>query len=290
MHIITGRAEWRAALDAHRLAGATVGFVPTMGALHEGHGSLVATAAGSCDVTAASIFVNPLQFGDAADLAAYPRVLEDDAALLDAAGCDLVFAPSVGEVYPGFPVLPSTLVTTKGAALGFEGAGRPGHFDGVATVLTKLFSLTGPCRAYFGEKDFQQVAVVRQVVEDLWLPVEVIACPTIRARDGLALSSRNRRLSDAGRAAATVLSAALVAAADRIAAGASVDEAEATMREVIAAEPMASLEYAVVVDPHDVAPVSRLAPGIPVRLLVVAEIEGVRLLDNMGAVPDAGLR
>ena len=290
MRIITGRAEWRDALDEQRRTGATVGFVPTMGALHEGHGSLVSTAATSCDVTAVSIFVNPLQFGEAADLAAYPSVLDDDASLLEETGCDLVFAPSVDEVYPGYPTLPTTIVTTKGAALGFEGAGRPGHFDGVATVLTKLFSLTGPCRAYFGEKDFQQVAVVRQVVEDLWLPVEVIACPTVRASDGLALSSRNRRLSDTGRTAATVLSRALERAADRIAAGASVAEAETMMREVIAAEPMATLEYAVVVDPDDLSPVSQLAPGIPVRLLLVAEIEGVRLLDNMGAVPDAGLR
>lgn len=290
MRVVTGRAEWRAALDEVRSRGERVGFVPTMGALHDGHASLVSRSVAAGDTTAVSIFVNPLQFGQPADLASYPRDLSADVEVLERAGCSLVFAPEVTEVYPDFPATPSTMVITGGAALPLEGAQRPGHFDGVATVLSKLFSLTGPCRAYFGEKDFQQVAVVRQVVDDLWLPVEIEACPTVRAADGLALSSRNARLSEKGRAAAPVIIRALSLGAERVAAGASPDEARAAMVSEVQAEPMATLEYAVIVDPVTFEEVTSFAPGIAVRLLMVAEIEGVRLIDNLGARPDGGLR
>ena len=290
MRVITGRAEWREALDEVRARDQQVGFVPTMGALHDGHASLVAQSVAAGDVCVVSIFVNPLQFGQRGDLTSYPRDLEADVDVLEQQGCSLLFAPEVDEVYPSFPEMPSTLVTTRGAALPYEGAHRPGHFDGVATVLTKLFSLTGPCRAYFGEKDFQQVAVVRQIVDDLWLPVEVVACPTVRADDGLALSSRNTRLSPRGRAAAPVIARALGIGAERIAAGAPPSEAHQAMVAEVEAEPMATLEYVAIVDPASFEEVERFAPGIEVRLLMVVEIEGVRLIDNRSARPDGGLR
>ena len=194
MRVIETRAAWRSACDEQRDASGCLGLVPTMGALHPGHLSLVAAARERCDAVAATIFVNPLQFGDPSDLERYPRPREADLELLEAAGCDLVFAPSVSEMYPRHPEPPTTSVVAAGAALGFEGGDRPGHFDGVVTVLTMLFSLSGRCCAFMGEKDFQQVAVTRQLVRDLELDVEVVGCPTVREADGLAMSSRNQRL------------------------------------------------------------------------------------------------
>jgi pantoate--beta-alanine ligase len=255
-----------------------------MGALHEGHGSLVAAARERCASVATTIFVNPLQFGQARDLETYPKTLDADLELLEAAGCDLVFAPSVTEIYPTFPVLPSTTVSVRGPALGFEGADRVGHFDGVATVVTLLFNLTGPCSAFFGEKDFQQFAVVRQMVADLGLPVEIVGCPTIRDVDGLALSSRNRRLSPEGRAAAPVLIAALEAGRASVERGEGAAAAVAAMERVVAAEELASLFYAAVVDPSTFEVSEELAAGAAARLLIAAEIDGVRLLDNVGAI------
>ena len=283
MEIISSAAAWRAALDAARGAGSRVGLVPTMGALHAGHASLVDAARADCGLVTASVFVNPLQFGDAADLAAYPRDLEADAELLSAHGCDVLFAPSVAEMYPRHPAPSLTTVHVVGAAEGFEGSDRPGHFDGMATVVTLLFNLAGPCRAYFGEKDFQQLAVVRQMVLDLGQPVEVVGCPTARAADGLALSSRNARLSPAGRAAAPVLHAALMAGAASAAAGADGTTIEAAMAAQVATEPRAVLFYAAAVDPASLTPVHRTAPGVDLRLLVAVEIDGVRLIDNLAA-------
>jgi pantoate--beta-alanine ligase len=253
-----------------------------MGALHEGHVSLVTAAVAACDRVAATIFVNPLQFGDASDLEHYPRTLESDLSMLEAAGCDLVFTPSIEEIDPGVPTPVATSVTVTGAAEGLEGAGRPGHFDGVATVVTLLFSLTGPAKAFFGEKDFQQVAVVRQVVRDLGLWIEVVACPTLRDTDGLALSSRNRRLTPEGRRAARVLHAALRAGAESIRAGSEPAVSAVAMKEHLASEPMATVSYAEVVDPISLQPTERRVPGASLRLLVAAEIGGVRLIDNLG--------
>jgi pantoate--beta-alanine ligase len=179
---------FRRALDAHRAAGATVGFVPTMGYLHDGHASLMREAARRDQVATASIFVNPLQFAATEDLSTYPRDLERDLALAEAAGVTEVFHPGVEEMYPR-PVL--TTVTVAEITRRFEGAARPEHFAGVATVVAKLFSIVGPCRSYFGEKDFQQLAVVRRMAADLSMPVEVVGCPIVREADGLAMSSRN---------------------------------------------------------------------------------------------------
>ena len=220
-----------------------------MGALHDGHISLVARARRECDVVAVSIFVNPLQFGDPEDIARYPRTLERDLLVCAEAGADVVFVPTVPEMYPTWPAPPSTTVSVRGVSEHWEGASRPGHFDGVATVVSKLFSVAGPCRAYFGLKDFQQLAVVRQMVLDLALPVEVVGCPIVREADGLALSSRNVRLGSAEREAATVLSRALAAGRAAVDAGersgAAVGRA---MRAVVATEPLVGLDYAVAVD------------------------------------------
>ena len=208
MEVVETAAGCRALLDAARAAGRTVGLVPTMGALHAGHLSLMARARAECDVVAVSIFVNPLQFGDPDDIAHYPRTLERD--LLVCAPRPASTSSScrrVAEMYPAWPEPPATTVSVRGVSDGWEGASRPGHFDGVATVVAKLFAIAGPCRAYFGEKDFQQLAVVRRLAADLSLPVEVVGCPIVREPDGLALSSRNVRLSAAERAAAAVLSA-----------------------------------------------------------------------------------
>jgi len=233
---------------------AVVGSVPTMGALHEGHLSLIRRAAAECDVTLVTVFVNPLQFGPSEDFSRYPRDLDADVAAAESAGADLVFAPTVEEMYPGEePIVRVEVGGELGSA--FEGASRPGHFDGVATVVAKLFAITGPCRAYFGEKDWQQLLVVRRLASDLSFPVEVVGCPTVREADGLALSSRNRYLSAQERAAATVLYRALTSAADP-------DD----VRRTVAAEPGVFLDYA------------GLLEG---RLVVAAWVGATRLIDNL---------
>lgn len=260
-----------------------VALVPTMGALHAGHGELIARAVRDCDFVVVSIFVNPLQFGPGEDLAAYPRDLEADLEFLATRAVDLVFAPGVEQMYPQ-PFL--TTVHVSRLTERFEGAARPGHFDGVTTVVTKLLAILGPCRAYFGEKDFQQLVVVKKLVADLNLPVEVVACPTVREEDGLALSSRNRYLSPAEREAATVLYRSLLQGSAEIAAGERDPEVVAgAMEQVIAAEPLARLDYAAVVDPVTL----EVPPFIrgEVRLLVAAKVGPARLIDNLAVeVPD----
>jgi pantoate--beta-alanine ligase len=274
--------EYSRALDAVRRSGRTVGVVPTMGALHEGHRSLIERAAGECDVVAVSVFVNPTQFGDPADLARYPRTLDADLEQVASAGGHLVFAPSVGEMYPGPPGTATTTVSAPALAGRWEGASRPGHFDGVATVVVKLLSAAGRCRAYFGEKDFQQLALVRRVVSDLALPAEVIGCATVRHADGLALSSRNAQLPAEQRRAAAVLSAALQAGASMMAAGeASPAAVEAQMQRTVAGEPLVALDYAVVVRADDLEPARDLSASRPLRLLIAATLGPVRLIDNL---------
>jgi pantoate--beta-alanine ligase len=271
-------ADLRAALDAERAAGGTVGLVPTMGYLHDGHASLMRAARAGTDVVVVSIFVNPLQFGPAEDLEAYPRDLERDTALCAEAGVDVIFAPAVDEMYPR-PVLTTVSVAEVSAPL--EGAHRPTHFAGVATVVAKLFSIVGPCRAYFGAKDFQQVAVVRRMAADLSMPVEVVACPTRRERDGLAMSSRNVYLGDAERAAAPVVHKALQAGSAAIAAG---ERSPAAVRElmvqIITAEPLAELDYAEVVDADSFTVPDPLAGNL--RLLAAVRFGRARLIDNVG--------
>jgi pantoate--beta-alanine ligase len=271
-------AELRAILDGERAAGRSVGFVPTMGYLHDGHASLMRAARADTDVVVASIFVNPLQFGAGEDLDAYPRDLDRDTELAAASGVDLLFTPAVEEMYPR-PVL--TTVTVAQVSEGLEGASRPTHFSGVATVVAKLFSIVGPCRAYFGAKDFQQVAVVRRMTEDLSLPVEVVACPTRREPDGLAMSSRNVYLTPEERAAAPVVYTALRSGAAAIAAG---ERDPATVRELMAqiieAEPLAQLDYAEVVDADSFTVPEPLDGNL--RLLAAVRFGRARLIDNVG--------
>lgn len=278
-------ADLRSALDGARRAGKSIGLVPTMGALHAGHASLIGRAASECDVVVTTIFVNPLQFGPDEDLRAYPRSLAADIFLADENGSSLVFAPSVEEMYGDGS---HTTVAVNGPLTEvLEGASRPTHFDGVATVVAKLFAIVGSCRAYFGEKDFQQLAVVRRMAADLSLPVQVIGCPTVRSADGLALSSRNAYLDPDERRVAPVLHRALVAGADCVRAG-EVDPAAvvAVMTATIAAEPRFTLDYAAVVDPATFATPDPLAGEL--RLLAAARLAKARLIDNLGVTVSNG--
>ena len=275
--------------------GTSQGLVPTMGALHEGHAALARSAVEQNDVVVATIFVNPLQFGDAVDLDRYPRTLDADLALLEAEGVDLVFAPSADEVYPaGAP-----LVRVTSGQLGekWEGASRPGHFDGALTVVAKLLHYGLPpaglpaglaggglpaYRAYFGQKDAQQLALVRRMVADLNFPVEIVGVPTVRAVDGLALSSRNRFLSDEEREAALVLSRALRLLEDRANAREPLDLDSA--QALVESQPLVALDYFDVVDPETLAPLAENCRETPFRgealALIAAKVGPVRLIDN----------
>ena len=283
MRVITSAHGFSGALEAERAVGRRVGLVPTMGALHAGHRSLVTRAAAECDVVAVTVFVNPLQFDKADDLARYPRDLDGDVLQAAEAGATIVFAPPVHEMYPGFPALVATSVHVEAVGDVLEGASRPGHFDGVATVVAKLCSLAGRSRVYFGEKDFQQLAVVRRMATDLSLPVDIVACPTVREDDGLALSSRNVRLGPADRVAAVALSRALDAGAALVEAGQR-DPAlvGAAMEAVLQATDGVSPDYAVAVDADTLASPAVLAGAV--RLLVAATVGPVRLIDNVGLV------
>lgn len=286
-------AELRSVLDAERAAGRSVGFVPTMGYLHEGHVSLMRAARRETDVVVTSIFVNPLQFAANEDLEDYPRDLERDCTLAAGAGVDLVFVPSVDEMYPD-PVpggLLATTVSVAGVSEGLEGASRPTHFAGVATVVAKLFSIVGPSRAYFGEKDFQQLAVVRRMVADLSMPVDVVGCETVREDDGLAMSSRNAYLSPEERAVAPVVHRALRAGAAVILAGERDPAAvRAAMAAVVAGEPLGELDYAEVVQAADLSVPPTLDPAEvsgDLRLLAAVRFRSTRLIDNLGVTAPA---
>jgi pantoate--beta-alanine ligase len=273
-------ASLRSALNEARRQNKSIGFVPTMGALHAGHRSLIERSAGECDVTVVSIFVNPLQFGPNEDLAKYPRALEADTDLARNAGAAHVFAPSVNEMYPNGALLTSVRVGEISEVL--EGLIRPGHFDGVATVVTKLFAIVGQCRAYFGEKDWQQLAVVRQMVKDLSIPVEVIGCPIVRDIDGLALSSRNVYLDGDEREAALSLSRALKTAQKMASDGRrSPLDLIAAMTDVLSEQPLVSAEYATVVGVDFRMPAFADPQS---RLLIAARVGTTRLIDNMEIV------
>jgi pantoate--beta-alanine ligase len=279
--VVETAADCRHALESARSTGRTVGLVPTMGALHAGHVSLMDRARAECDVVAVTIFVNPLQFGDPQDIAHYPRTLDWDLEVCDLAGVDVAFVPSVTEMYPGWPDPVASTVSVRGVSEGWEGASRPGHFDGVATVVAKLFSIAGPCRAYFGEKDYQQLAVVRQMTADLSLPVEVIGCPIVRESDGLALSSRNVRLSLEERRAAVVLSRALAAGQAHLEGGVGYSSAlTEAMRAVVEREPLVRLDYAVAVSAGNLVACEVIEDPSSVRLLIAADVGSVRLIDN----------
>lgn len=282
--MVTTIAALRGLLAEHRAAGRTIGFVPTMGFLHDGHRSLMEAAVTANDVTVVSIFVNPLQFAPGEDLESYPRDLERDTEVCAGAGVDIVFAPADDEMYPR-PI--ETVVSVPAVAAPLEGAARPDHFAGVATVVAKLFSIVGRCRAYFGAKDWQQVAVVTRMVADLSIPVEVVACPTVREPDGLAMSSRNVYLTPDERDQAPVLRQALDAGLAAVEAGETDPAAvEARMAEVVATAPLAVLDYAAAV-PADTLVAAGPLHG-EVRLLLAVRFGRARLIDNDGVmVPSA---
>jgi pantoate--beta-alanine ligase len=269
-------AELRAALLPSRREGRSIGLVPTMGALHEGHLSLIRRARADCDEVVVSLFVNPAQFDEASDLAAYPRDERRDASLAAECGADLLFAPSVDEVYPpGF----ATTVSVAGLSEPLEGVHRGReHFEGVATVVTKLLNMVQPDVAYFGQKDAQQALVIRRLVRDLDIPARIEICPTVRESDGLALSSRNAHLDGADRARALALSEALGAAESAVAAGERDAEAVAAAARA-AMEPRAvAPEYLALVSPDTLAPVGRIDGEVLV--VVAARVGTTRLIDN----------
>jgi pantoate--beta-alanine ligase len=267
----------REACRGERSGGGRLGFVPTMGALHEGHLSLVRAARDCCDVVAASIFVNPTQFGPNEDLAKYPRAFERDRGLLEKEGVELLFAPSVEEMYPAGAV---SWVTVEGLSDRLDGRSRPGHFRGVTTVVAKLFHVVEPDAAFFGQKDAAQVAIIRRMVRDLKFPVEIVACPIMREADGLAMSSRNAYLAPLQRRQATVLYRALMRVKERWGAGER-DAARlvAVGCEEIAREKSVRLDYFEMVDSDSLDPVEKAGDG---ALVAVAAFVGeTRLIDNV---------
>jgi pantoate--beta-alanine ligase len=285
--LITRSAELQSYLRELRSRGRSLGLVPTMGALHAGHESLIRRAKQQCDAVVVSLFVNPTQFGSSQDLASYPRDLQKDTNILHGFNVDGIFAPHNEDIYP--PAF-DTFVEPGKLATVLEGGSRPGHFRGVATIVVKLFNLIQPDIAYFGQKDFQQVQIIRRLMEDLNFPVRLVICPIVREADGLALSSRNLLLSRDARKAATVLHRCLQRCEDLVHAG----EAHAqtlleAMRAVVQAAPMVELDYLVLVDPKHLKPVERVSAGTVA--LVAARVGSVRLIDNLiigppGASPD----
>lgn len=276
LKVVRAPAAMRRLSEEWRRRGLKVGLVPTMGALHEGHASLVRRAARECGRVAVSIFVNPTQFGPNEDFSRYPRTFAADKALCRAAGAHAIYHPSPEAMYPeGF----STTVSVKGVSEGLCGAFRPGHFAGVATVVLKLLNAAAPDRAYFGEKDYQQLAVIRRMAADLDLPCAIVGCPIVREKDGLALSSRNRYLSAEERRQAVKLSAALRAGAGALKGGASPRAARAAMLKVLRDIPGARIDYAEIVRADTLAPAAS-ADG-RLRLLTAVRLGNTRLIDNL---------
>ena len=269
--------DMRAACKASRREGKSLGFVPTMGALHEGHLSLVRAARLRCDVVAASIFVNPTQFGPNEDLSKYPRSFERDRELLEVEGVTLLFAPSVEEMYPADA---ATWVTVEGLSERLDGRSRPGHFRGVATVVAKLLHIVQPDFAFFGQKDAAQVAIIRRMVRDLNFPVEIVACPIVREADGLAMSSRNAYLDEQQRKQALVLYRSLMQVKGLFEAGEwSTEKLMAAGREEIAGEKSVRIDYLEIVNPENLEPLGRAGTGALVA--VAAWVGTTRLIDNI---------
>lgn len=281
MQIYTEPQEIRTAIREAQSSGRRVGLVPTMGALHEGHLSLVRAARAQCDLVALTIFVNPTQFAPGEDLDKYPRPLDADITACERAGVDWVFTPTVEAMYHPDA---STTVHVSGLTEGLCGRSRPGHFDGVTTVVTKLFQMLPADVAYFGEKDYQQLMVIRRMVRDLDFPIEIVGCPIVREPDGLAMSSRNVYLSGSQRQCALSLSRALLAAQAQVAAG----ERDATtivagMRRRIEDAGVDAIDYIEIVDPNDLTPLTRIDG--PARICLAARVGSCRLIDNIGVEP-----
>jgi len=276
MQIITTVRQMQQACRDLRLTG-TLGLIPTMGALHDGHLSLVRRARGECDFVVVSIFVNPTQFAAGEDYEAYPRTFDDDCAKLKDAGIDLLFAPGSEEMYsPGS----TSLVEVPGIGDRLDGASRPGHFRGVATVVAKLFNMVSPDRAYFGQKDAAQVAVLRAMVRDLNFLVQLVACPIVREPDGLAMSSRNRYLSPQNRRRALILHRGLQTVCELLEAGETrSDILQGALSRVFAADEGVRLDYAAIVDPRTLLPVADTAQGA--LIAVAAWVGATRLIDNI---------
>lgn len=283
MHIARTISEMRVALRSRRVLNHAVGLVPTMGALHDGHRSLLQAARARCDIVAASIFVNPLQFDPNEDFVRYPRTFEADCRMLEVERVDILFAPNAEEIYPAGA---STIICVEGVRDRLDGASRPGHFDGVATIVAKLFHIVQPEIAFFGQKDAAQVAVLRRMVRDLNLPVELAVCPTIREVDGLAMSSRNRYLSQQERLQALALSRALQSA-EALAMRGEHNSAHLldAMRKIIAAEPAVKIDYMEIVDADTLLPVEDTQAGALVA--VAAHVGATRLIDNVLLPPVA---
>ncbi|MBI5141904.1 MAG: pantoate--beta-alanine ligase [Nitrospirae bacterium] len=280
MKILSSPSETQAFLRNISRAGRTIGLVPTMGCLHNGHLSLVRRARAENDFVVASIFVNPTQFGPSEDLAAYPRNIGRDTALLEAEGADLLFCPQSSDMYlQGF----STSVAVSDVSERLCGEFRPGHFTGVATVVCKLFNIAGADKAYFGAKDYQQTVVIRRMARDLNIGTEIIICPTVREADGLAMSSRNSYLAPDERKAATVLYRALSAARNAAENGErNAGNLVLLMREIIGAEPLATIEYAEAADADTLGPIGSIGEiAGPVVLALAARIGKTRLIDNL---------
>jgi pantoate--beta-alanine ligase len=274
MRVVERVSDVRQAIRLARQSGRSIGFVPTMGALHAGHMSLVEASRKECDFTAVSIFVNPTQFGPHEDLAKYPRPRDVDLALCEQADVDLVFSPAVEEMYPPGAI---TFVEVAGLSDIWEGAVRPGHFRGVATIVAKLFHAVPADRAYFGEKDYQQQLIIRRMAADLDFPMEIVTCPTIRDADGLALSSRNAYLTPAERQAGLAISRALFAAESAFQSGErGPRRLQRLIHETLAA---LSVDYAVIVDPHTLAELH--APADRMVALIAARVGATRLIDNL---------
>jgi pantoate--beta-alanine ligase len=278
MLILNTIKETQEYLKSQMQAGKTIGFVPTMGALHAGHISLIERAKNENDLAVCSIFVNPTQFNNPEDLKKYPRTLEKDCEMLVPAGCDVVFAPSPEEMYPSLPILRMDFGTLETV---MEGKFRPGHFNGVGIVVSKLFNIVKPNKAYFGQKDLQQVAVIRRMVQDLSFDLELISCPTLRETDGLAMSSRNTRLSPEARDFAPQIYKALTLAKDKLQAGFSVKEMQITVNEHFAKFPEFSLEYFEASNFDTLLPIDTKIEDGKNAICIAAFLGGVRLIDNI---------
>lgn len=277
MQIFHSKNSLSLTLNELRKSGKSIGFVPTMGALHEGHISLVNTAKSECDVVVISIFVNPTQFNNHSDLINYPRIPEKDVPMLKAAGGDILFMPDEKEIYPEGSVPSSKAIPLGSLGEVMEAKHRPGHFDGVITVVRKLFEIIGECKAYFGQKDFQQLAVVRMLVKHEKLPVKIISCPIVREEDGLAMSSRNMRLTEEQRKSALVLSKALFTV-QREWNSKSIPELRELVTAIINSEPSVKLEYFEIADRHTLEPITEKKNAVA---CIAAYVGEVRLIDNV---------